>query len=204
MRPGAPQVASKSQRPLCSHGDSPESASSLSFLVSVHCGWHCWSGWDVVSQRLLWCLTSWQVLLGGGFLLCGLHRRLGGRELPPLFCKCQGAPSLCPCPSIHHLCWGIYSPKVGDPQQDHPRSLVEHSGGGTVSQSSGAASAAHLLPSRSRSGATSLPGKASRLCFQWERPCASPWGDIYIYLSNLADLCLPAMSQIEIFSPCNV
>lgn len=158
MRPGAPQVSSKSQRPLCSHGDNPRSASSPSFLVSVRCGWHCWSGWDVVSQRLLWCLASWQVLLGGGILLCGLHRRLGGWELPPLFCKHQGAPSLCPCPSIH-FCWGIYSPKVGDPQQDCPGWLVEQSGGGPVSQSPGAASAAHLLPSCS--GVTSLPGKAS-------------------------------------------
>lgn len=178
MRPGAPQVASKSQRPLCSHGDSPGSALPPSFLVSAHCGWHCWSGWDVVSQRLLWCLTSWQVLLGGAFLLCRLQR-LEGWPLPSLFCKCQGAPSLCPCLSTH-LCWRSYSPKVGDSQQDSPGLLVEHSGGGTVSQSPGAASAAHLLPSLS--SVTSLPGKASRLCLQWERSGASPWGYIHIYI----------------------
>lgn len=179
MRPGAPQVASKSQRLLCSHGDRPRSVSSPSFLVSVQCGWHGWSGWDVVSQSLLWCLTSWQILLGGGFLLCGLHMRWGRWELPPLFYKCQGAPSLGPCLSVH-LCKGMYSPKVGDAQQDCPWSLVEHSGGGTVSQSPGAASAAHLLPFCS--GATSLPGKASRLCLQWEQSRASPWGYVHIYI----------------------
>lgn len=172
MRPGAPQVASKSQRPLCFHGDSPRSVSSLSFLVSMHM-----AGLVGMWSHRACCGLS---LLGDSFLVetsCSVDcTRDGEGESCHLFkvhLPCVPAP-------LTHLCWGIYSPNVGEPHQDCPGSLVEHCGGGTVSQSPGAASAAHLLPFRS--GVTSLPGKASRLCLQWERSCTSSWGYIYLYL----------------------